>query len=232
MLTTYHHPMPLSRNLGTLTSWNPLGLSRPVMGLIYLFTELNRVERKNVFVLCKDLWPAVKRSLTLWSKNSSPQYTKYSFPTLQITQYSPMTKKKQSLIAVQINNRCSLRLSCQPHKLIIFNFKASGTCNNHCSLKGPYTLNLTVQFNCVKKNTRKTKLNILLHSTGFPSGLSVSLSVLCVFLCVWLWWIKTRMFASRIGHNVIRKEENLKCGARTGIWKGIYHAMFICWMNC
>ena len=29
--------MPLSRNLGALTSWNPLGLSRPVMGLIYLF---------------------------------------------------------------------------------------------------------------------------------------------------------------------------------------------------
>ena len=33
-LTTYHHPVPLSRNLGTLTSWNPLGLSRPVMGLL------------------------------------------------------------------------------------------------------------------------------------------------------------------------------------------------------
>jgi len=35
-LTTYHHPVPLSRNLGTLTSWNPLGLSWPVMGLLYL----------------------------------------------------------------------------------------------------------------------------------------------------------------------------------------------------
>jgi len=30
-LTTYHHPVPLSRNLGALTSWNPLGLSKPVM---------------------------------------------------------------------------------------------------------------------------------------------------------------------------------------------------------
>ena len=28
--------MPLSRNLGTLTSWNPQGHSRPVTGLIYL----------------------------------------------------------------------------------------------------------------------------------------------------------------------------------------------------
>ena len=32
--------MPLSRNLGTLTSWNPLGLSRPVMGLLYLYLLL------------------------------------------------------------------------------------------------------------------------------------------------------------------------------------------------
>jgi len=35
-LTTYHHPVPFSRNLGTLSSWNPLGPSRPVMGLLYM----------------------------------------------------------------------------------------------------------------------------------------------------------------------------------------------------
>jgi len=39
-LTTYRHPVPLSRNLGTLTSWNPLGLSRPVMGLLYRYLYL------------------------------------------------------------------------------------------------------------------------------------------------------------------------------------------------
>ena len=39
-LTTYHHPVPLSQNLGTLTSWNPLGSSGPVMGLIYLSVTL------------------------------------------------------------------------------------------------------------------------------------------------------------------------------------------------
>ena len=32
----YHHPVPLSRKLGNLTSWNPLGHSRPVTGLLYL----------------------------------------------------------------------------------------------------------------------------------------------------------------------------------------------------
>ena len=35
----YHHPVPLSRNLGTLTSWNPLGHSRPVTGLLYLYSK-------------------------------------------------------------------------------------------------------------------------------------------------------------------------------------------------
>ena len=38
-----------------------------------------------------------------------------------------------------------------------------------------------MQFNCVKK---KTELNVLWHSTGFQPGLSVLLSVLCVFLRV------------------------------------------------
>jgi hypothetical protein len=32
--------MPLSCNLGTLTSWNPLGHSRPVTGLLYLYIYL------------------------------------------------------------------------------------------------------------------------------------------------------------------------------------------------
>ena len=36
-LTTYHPPVPLLQNLGNLTSWNPLGLSRPLMGLLYLY---------------------------------------------------------------------------------------------------------------------------------------------------------------------------------------------------
>jgi hypothetical protein len=31
-LTTYHLHVPMSRNLGGLTSWNPVGLLRPVMG--------------------------------------------------------------------------------------------------------------------------------------------------------------------------------------------------------
>jgi hypothetical protein len=35
----YNLPVPLSWNLGTLTSWNLLGHSRSVMGLIYLIQK-------------------------------------------------------------------------------------------------------------------------------------------------------------------------------------------------
>ena len=34
----YHQPVPLSCNLGTLNSWKSLGHSRPVTGLLYVFT--------------------------------------------------------------------------------------------------------------------------------------------------------------------------------------------------
>jgi hypothetical protein len=37
-LTTFKRR--LSRNLGASTSWNPVGLSRPVVGLLYLFFYL------------------------------------------------------------------------------------------------------------------------------------------------------------------------------------------------
>ena len=48
-LTTYHRPVPLSRNLGTLTSWNPLGHSGSVTGLIYLLSHINgRIFEKKV----------------------------------------------------------------------------------------------------------------------------------------------------------------------------------------
>jgi hypothetical protein len=37
-LTTYHLHVPMSRNLGALTSWNPVGLFRPVMGQLFTKT--------------------------------------------------------------------------------------------------------------------------------------------------------------------------------------------------
>jgi hypothetical protein len=39
-LTTYHLHVPMSRNLGALTAWNPVGLFRPVMGQLYLLPFL------------------------------------------------------------------------------------------------------------------------------------------------------------------------------------------------
>jgi len=48
-LKTYHHPVPLSRNLGILTSWNPLGLDRPVRGLLYLYLFTTNGQRCTFF---------------------------------------------------------------------------------------------------------------------------------------------------------------------------------------
>jgi hypothetical protein len=35
-LKTYHLHVPMSRNMGALTSWNPVGLFRPVMGQLFI----------------------------------------------------------------------------------------------------------------------------------------------------------------------------------------------------
>jgi len=29
-----------------------------------------------------------------------------------------------------------------------------------------------------------------------------------------------------------KRKENVKCGVRSGSWKGMYHAMLICRMSC
>jgi len=48
-LKTYHHPVPLSRNLGALTSWNPLGLSRPVKDCFTFLPYESFASPANVF---------------------------------------------------------------------------------------------------------------------------------------------------------------------------------------
>jgi hypothetical protein len=45
-LTTYHLHVPMSRNLGALTSWNPVGLFRPVMGQIFTCFEQPRARHQ------------------------------------------------------------------------------------------------------------------------------------------------------------------------------------------
>ena len=61
-LTTYHRPVPLSLNLGPLTSWNTLGHSRHVTGLIYLyFYGLSACQPRNWYwrsslALCNWKW--------------------------------------------------------------------------------------------------------------------------------------------------------------------------------
>jgi hypothetical protein len=42
-LTTYHHIVSVSRDLGALTLLDPSGPAWPVMGVLYLYLYLNRV---------------------------------------------------------------------------------------------------------------------------------------------------------------------------------------------
>jgi hypothetical protein len=48
-LTTYHHIVPMSRNLGALTLLDPSGPAWPVMGVLYLYLLLNTTWDKNVY---------------------------------------------------------------------------------------------------------------------------------------------------------------------------------------
>jgi len=64
-LTTYDHPVPLSRNLGTLTSWNPLSLFRPEMGLLCLFSLFTSNIKNQPTSLNADLLNIRLRGLSL-----------------------------------------------------------------------------------------------------------------------------------------------------------------------
>jgi hypothetical protein len=50
-LTTYHLHVPMSRNLGALNSWNPVGLFRPVMGQLYITESTYRLHYKHQIVI-------------------------------------------------------------------------------------------------------------------------------------------------------------------------------------
>ena len=71
---SYHNPVPLLRNLGTLTSWNPLGHCRPVMWLLYLLLpSLNAAGRR------EDLSNVIFRINLLWNKYRQRMWQASSF---------------------------------------------------------------------------------------------------------------------------------------------------------
>jgi hypothetical protein len=50
-LTTYHHIVPMSRNLGALTLLDPSGPEWPVMGVVYLMYISKTLITKSQFVV-------------------------------------------------------------------------------------------------------------------------------------------------------------------------------------
>ena len=60
----------LSWNLGALTSWNPQGLSRPVMGLLYLLYQY--------------MWNVTQAHWLLYSQRNCPTHSQYIGSILQL----------------------------------------------------------------------------------------------------------------------------------------------------
>jgi hypothetical protein len=79
----YHHPVPLSWNLGTLTSWNPLGHSRPVTGHLYLYIN-------NTLNALQSLWSI---SFTIFSQKQVTLLQDYNSPYHCINRHSAQTKQ-------------------------------------------------------------------------------------------------------------------------------------------
>jgi hypothetical protein len=76
--------VPLSRNLGTLTSWKPLGHSRPVTGVLYLYLYLGiiRPSGASVQLRCSKLQVGVHllpqkiiKGMTKWALSISCCYS-------------------------------------------------------------------------------------------------------------------------------------------------------------
>jgi len=67
-----------------------------------------------------------------------------------------------------------------------------------------------VQFNCVKKTTRTTDLNVLWHSTGFPSGLSFFFSSVCLLVRVTMVDINKAVFRCLLATSTILLSEKKK----------------------
>jgi hypothetical protein len=78
----------LSWNLGASTSWNPRGLSSPVMGLLYIFEYCVRIENCAVLryyaACCGNFWPKFRDKLSVPSSRVKKQKESDSRPIKMI----------------------------------------------------------------------------------------------------------------------------------------------------
>jgi hypothetical protein len=76
----YHHSVPFSRNLGALTSWNPLGLFRPVMGtaLPFLLCPILRIIASLLHLFCSSNIPVHISDQIFFSAPSFPKYANFA----------------------------------------------------------------------------------------------------------------------------------------------------------
>jgi len=89
-LTTYHHPVPLSRNLGTLTSWNLLGPSGPVTGLNYLYIDIHNsqfITSTSISCVCSYMFRLIYRAIFRLAFSMVCMYSCWCFESYEISYY-------------------------------------------------------------------------------------------------------------------------------------------------
>jgi hypothetical protein len=91
----------LSRNLGTLTSWNPLGHSRPVTGLPYLDYNILLYLREELIIKLQILRVFVKYNLKISIVFSSEYRLMNGFKSEKLNKTLP-TEKSLKLSTVVV----------------------------------------------------------------------------------------------------------------------------------
>ena len=96
----YHLPVPLSWNLGTLTSWNPLGHSRPVTGLIYLY--ITSIEP--CFVVIRHFNNL--DTITILKTTNCCRWHKHILPRIHMTEIQSITRTGTMMTVQHFDSLC------------------------------------------------------------------------------------------------------------------------------
>ena len=118
--------MPLAWNLGTLTSWNPLGHSRPVTGLLYLYGKFisphfTNSAKWNLILLGFQIPSKIKVAHKQQCTHRYVNYTHYVLPISALLFEN--THKKKLTVHWICQNTCSvyIRVSVYRNRFILNN---------------------------------------------------------------------------------------------------------------
>jgi hypothetical protein len=137
----------LSKNLGASTSWNPKGLSRPVMGLLYIYLYLENwvlITSKNVSRTSKKIVLRALNYETLCSVKTQIVYVNYTL---------------WHLLATNTSISSSVFMVALLHCISPLNSITRRSVNNYCTNSSLYLQEVCVRSTpCYKTLEKKTTI--------------------------------------------------------------------------